>query len=109
MRSIEKINNELVLVIEVELKGVATENSFFNLMNDAFSFPAYYRRSFDSLDDCMRDLTWFTENSIVVRVKSITRVKDKDEALYAKLKSSFALYKSHWEYFKDKSVAIELS
>lgn len=56
MKSIEKINSELFLVIEVDLKSVSTENKFFKLMNEIFGFPSYYWHSFDSLDDCMRDL-----------------------------------------------------
>jgi RNAse (barnase) inhibitor barstar len=107
MRSIENINNKTYVILELDLKSVSNENKFFNLMNETFEFPNYFRNSFDSLDDCMRDLGWVFDDNVIIRIKNILKVKGKNAVLYTSIEESLLLYKKYWDNSKDKNILIE--
>ena len=61
-----------IFEVEIDLKNVKNENNFIKEMDNIFDFPPYFRKnSYDSLNDCMRDLSWIEEDEIIIIFKNI--------------------------------------
>ncbi len=90
--------------IKLEFRKVITENSFFNTMKVMFLLPNYFSYNYDSLDECMRDLSWIEEDNILVKVENLSNVKDKNINLYNKIIESIEIYTKFWDNSNKKSV-----
>ena len=56
-----------IFEVEIDLKNVKNDNDFIKKMDNIFDFPPYFRKnSYDSMNDCMRDLSWIEEDEIII-------------------------------------------
>ncbi len=111
MRSIEQSDNGTILIVEVNLKQVSSINAFFNKMKTAFELPSYFSDSLDSLDECMRDLSWISEPNIKMIISNTDALKEKNNKLYNDIQECFLTYKEYWDNVnikKTKNVEILL-
>ncbi len=90
--------------IEINLNGVRGESAFFSKMRDAFCLPNYFSANFDSLDECMRDLSWFLEHEVNITVKNLEKIKSNNKKLYSEIYESFEIYKEYWKNHEEKNV-----
>ena len=85
-----------IFEVEIDLKNVKNSSSFFKEMDDVFHFPPYFRKnSYDSLNDCMRDLSWIEEDEIII-FKNLKFLKERNEKLFLDISASLELYRNFW-------------
>ena len=83
--------------VEIDLKNVKNENNFIKEMDNIFDFPPYFRKnSYDSLNDCMRDLSWIEEDEIIIIFKNLKFLKERNEKLFLDISASLELYRDFW-------------
>jgi hypothetical protein len=86
-----------IFEVEIDLKNVKNSSNFFKEMNDVFYFPPYFRKnSYDSLNDCMRDLSWIEEDKIIIIFKNLNFLKERNEKLFLDISASLELYRNFW-------------
>ena len=94
---IKKYLKNKIFEVEIDLKNVKNNSSFFKEMDDVFHFPPYFRKnSYDSLNDCMRDLSWIEEDEIVIIFKNLNFLKERNEKLFLDISASLELYRNFW-------------
>ena len=86
-----------IFEVEIDLKNVKNENNFIKEMDNIFDFPPYFRKnSYDSLNDCMRDLSWIEEDEIIIIFKNLKFLKERNEKLFLDISASLELYRNFW-------------
>lgn len=86
-----------IFEVEIDLKNVKNENNFIKEMDNIFDFPPYFRKnSYDSLNDCMRDLSWIEEDKIIIVFKNLKFLKERNEKLFLDISASLELYRDFW-------------
>ena len=86
-----------IFEVEIDLKNVKNENNFIKEMDNIFDFPPYFRKnSYDSLNDCMRDLSWIEEDEIII-FKNLKFLKERNEKLFLDISASLELYRNFWD------------
>ena len=86
-----------IFEVEIDLKNVKNSSSFIKKMDDVFHFPPYFRKnSYDSLNDCMRDLSWIEEDKIIIIFKNLNFLKERNEKLFLDISASLELYRNFW-------------
>ena len=94
---IKKYLKNKIFEVEIDLKNVKNNSSFFKEMDDVFHFPPYFRKnSYDSLNDCMRDLSWIEEDEIIIIFKNLYFLKERNEKLFLDISASLELYRNFW-------------
>jgi RNAse (barnase) inhibitor barstar len=53
----EKVDAQVVAIATVP-SGVSTKDALFDALSSGLSFPEYFGRNFDALEECLRDLAW---------------------------------------------------
>lgn len=95
---IKKYLKNKIFEVEIDLKNVKNSSNFFKEMNDVFHFPPYFRKnSYDSLNDCMRDLSWIEEDKIIIIFKNLNFLKERNEKLFLDISASLELYRDFWD------------
>ena len=86
-----------IFEVEIDLKNVKNSSSFFKEMDNIFQFPPYFRKnSYDSLNDCMRDLSWIEEDKNIIIFKNLNFLKERNEKLFLDISASLELYRNFW-------------
>ena len=86
-----------IFEVEIDLKNVKNDNDFIKKMDNIFDFPPYFRKnSYDSLNDCMRDLSWIEEDEIII-FKNLKFLKERNEKLFLDISASLELYRDFWD------------
>ena len=94
---IKKYLKNKIFEVEIDLKNVKNENNFIKEMDNIFDFPPYFRKnSYDSLNDCMRDLSWIEEDEIIIIFKNLKFLKERNEKLFLDISASLELYRDFW-------------
>lgn len=94
------------LEIRVNLRNVKSINHFITKMTEGFDFPNYFGGNSSSLDDCMRDLSWFDEDNIFIQFQYLESLKEKSLDLYNFVYHSLNLYKEYWQEQTDRKIEI---
>ena len=85
-----------IFEVEIDLKNVKNDNDFIKKMDNIFDFPPYFRKnSYDSLNDCMRDLSWIEEDEIII-FKNLKFLQERNEKLFLDISASLELYRNFW-------------
>ena len=87
-----------IFEVEIDLKNVKNKNNFIKEMDNIFDFPPYFRKnSYDSLNDCMRDLSWIEEDEIIIIFKNLKFLKERNEKSFLDISASLELYRDFWD------------
>ncbi len=101
----------MIDIIDINLAKVRTKNKFFDVMKEEFQLPSYFAYNLDSLDECMRDLSWFNYDTKII-FKNLDRVRDENLSLYETIKECVELYKDFWNKnvstIREKSIKITI-
>lgn len=100
-----KYTKDNVLIMEFDLRKIKTMNHFLREMSEFFEFPQYFGGNFDAMDDCMRDLSWFEEQTIDIYFLHLEDLQQK-EKMYQEIKEILTFYQDFWQKSDEKSVRI---
>ncbi|MDO5068136.1 MAG: barstar family protein [Propionibacteriaceae bacterium] len=79
------------------LRNVRGAGELIRLFATTFRFPGYFGGNWSALDDCMRDLAWLQEGHIVVRLRGMDALAEREPALHLELIDSVELWRAHWQ------------
>ena len=106
---IKKYLKNKIFEVEIDLKNVKNSRSFIKKMDDVFHFPPYFRKnSYDSLNDCMRDLSWIEEDETIIIFKNLNFLKERNEKLFLDISSSLELYRDFWNNSTDSKNNVKI-
>ena len=98
-----------IFEVEIDLKNVKNSSSFIKKMDDVFHFPPYFRKnSYDSLNDCMRDLSWIEEDETIIIFKNLNFLKERNEKLFSDISASLELYRDFWNNSTDSKNNVKI-
>ena len=98
-----------IFEVEIDLKNVKNSSSFIKKMDDVFHFPPYFRKnSYDSLNDCMRDLSWIEEDETIIIFKNLNFLKERNEKLFLDISASLELYRDFWNNSTDSKNNVKI-
>ena len=78
------------------LRNVRSSNELLKLFARTFRFPDHFGGNWAALDDCMRDLAWLQETHVVVRLRGMDALAERDPALHRELLESIELWLQYW-------------
>jgi hypothetical protein len=106
---IKKYLKNKIFEVEIDLKNVKNSSSFIKKMDDVFHFPPYFRKnSYDSLNDCMRDLSWIEEDETIIIFKNLNFLKERNEKLFSDISASLELYRDFWNNSTDSKNNVKI-
>ena len=106
---IKKYLKNKIFELEIDLKNVKNSSSFIKKMDDVFHFPPYFRKnSYDSLNDCMRDLSWIEEDETIIIFKNLNFLKERNEKLFSDISASLELYRDFWNNSTDSKNNVKI-
>ncbi|MDO5083034.1 MAG: barstar family protein [Arachnia propionica] len=79
------------------LRNVRSSGELLRLFAKTFRFPDHFGGTWAALDDCMRDLAWLQEGHVVVRLRGMDALAERDPALHRGLVDSVELWQAHWQ------------
>lgn len=56
------------------------------------------------MNDCMRDLSWFNEEKIVIELKNLKQLKTKNPAIFEQVMDSINFWQRYWQNQSEKTV-----
>lgn len=92
------------LHITFNLSNIKSKHQFLRKIQEFFEFPDYFGDNFDALDECMRDLSWFSQDNIVIEFYHLERIDNVK--LREFVKDCLIFYQEYWQNFNDKNVSI---
>ena len=93
-------------IIRINLAILKTKQEFLNKLCDELSFPSYFGKNLDALDECMRDLGWIEDNKIIIQFTNINKIQDRNNKLYEIIYDSLSFYQDFWRKNKSKKEVI---
>ena len=85
-----------VIEINFNFQGIHNTKSYFDKMVIEFNLPEFFAYSFDSLNDCMRDLSWIEENYLIINFLNIESLRSKNEKLFYDVKEGIETWQEYW-------------
>ncbi|MDO4450914.1 MAG: barstar family protein [Moraxella sp.] len=93
-----------ILKLSFNLSTIKTKNQFLRKMQEFFEFPAYFGGGFDALNDCMRDLSWFCQDNLIIEFYHLERIDNVQ--LREFIQDCLVCYQEYWQTFNHKNVSI---
>lgn len=93
-----------ILKPSFNLSTIKTKNQFLRKMQEFFEFPAYFGGGFDALNDCMRDLSWFCQDNLIIEFYHLERIDNVQ--LREFIQDCLVCYQEYWQTFNHKNVSI---
>lgn len=94
--------------IQINAYQLRTSNQFIKVIAENCQFPSYFGGGYDAMNNCMRDLSWFNEEKIVVEFNNLNQLKTKNLAMFEKVTDSINFWQSYWQNQSDKTVIFRL-
>jgi RNAse (barnase) inhibitor barstar len=64
-----KLDGSGLLVFDIQGSSIATEENLFSAVAKELRFPEYFGKSWDALDECLRDMQWLPSKGYVLFVR----------------------------------------
>ena len=65
--------------------GIATRDELFERYSAGLSFPDYFGRNWDALDECLRDLHWVRQKRVIILHEELPRLAEKELRIYLQI------------------------
>lgn len=65
--------------------GIATRDALFDRYSAGLSFPDYFGRTWDALDECLCDLHWVQEKRVVILHEELPRLMQEEMSVYLRV------------------------
>ena len=78
-------------------RNIRDKNELMSHYAKAGRFPSYFGKNWDALNDCLRDLSWIADETVVILHADLPLMDKRDEArIYVEiLESAITFWKSH--------------
>ena len=83
-------------LVRLDGGSVADDGELFDALAAGFSFPDYFGRNWDAVDECLRDLSWLPADGYVLVVRAADALWRRDPRLPARLIESWLFCAEHW-------------
>lgn len=82
-----------------QLQGerISTSHNFMTEIADALSFPSYFGKNWDALDECLRDLEWLPANGYLIFFEKVDTFAITEPHSFAIALRVFKWAIEHWE------------
>jgi len=80
----------------VDATPIKTKSQFLGLLGRSLSFPSWYGRNWDALEDCLTDLSWIEEAGLVVEIEGYSAYAKADPDGFAILLDIFKTSAEYW-------------
>ena len=91
---------ETLVVRIVEVQG---KNELLQQIGIFLKFPDYYGANWDALDECLNDLDWIAESTVVLLHDEMVNLLDEDLRTYLEILSGAS---GHWSTAPEHSLRI---
>lgn len=91
--------------MEFDLRKIKSEGHFLREMAYFFEFPSYFGDNWSAMDDCMRDLSWFSEEKIEICFTNAQTLEENTK-LQREIQEILSFYQGFWENNDQKQVKI---
>lgn len=61
---------------------ISTRHDLFERYAEGLSFPDYFGRNWDALDECLRDFHWVRQKRVVILHEELPRLPEKEIRVY---------------------------
>jgi len=75
---------------------VRTKSQFLGLIGRSLSFPSWYGRNWDALEDCLTDLSWIEQSGLAVQVEGFSTYAKADPDGFIILLDIFKTSAEYW-------------
>jgi hypothetical protein len=83
-------------LVRIDAGAIEDEGGLMDALAVGFSFPDYFGRNWDAVDECLRDLSWLPAAGYVLVVKDAERLWKRDPHPPAQLVRSWLFCAEHW-------------
>jgi len=80
----------------IDATPIKTKSQFLGLLGRSLSFPSWYGRNWDALEDCLTDLSWIEGEGLVVEVEGYNVYAKADPDGFAILLDIFKTSAEYW-------------
>lgn len=80
----------------IDATPIKTKSQFLGLLGRALSFPSWYGRNWDALEDCLTDLSWIAEAGLVIEIEGYSTYAQADPDGFAILLDIFKTSAEYW-------------
>lgn len=85
-----------LLYRKLDATPIRTKSQFLGLLGRSLSFPSWFGRNWDALEDCLTDLSWIEESGLVVQIEGFATYAKADPDGFAILLDIFKTSAEYW-------------
>jgi RNAse (barnase) inhibitor barstar len=83
-------------LVRIEGEAITGDGELLDALAVGFSFPDYFGRNWDALEECLRDLSWLPAEGYVLVVRDSESLWLRDPRLPGRLVESWLLCAERW-------------
>jgi RNAse (barnase) inhibitor barstar len=80
----------------IDAGAIRTKSQFLGLLGRTLTFPSWFGRNWDALEDCLTDATWMPEAGLVLQVEGFEGYAQADPDGFAILLDIFKTSAEYW-------------
>jgi len=92
----DELEQRGIALVRIHADRVEDETGLLDALADGFSFPDYFGRNWDAVDECLRDLSWLPADGYVLVVRGADDLWRRNPRLPAKLVRSWLFCAERW-------------
>jgi RNAse (barnase) inhibitor barstar len=92
----EDLTDRGIALVLIEGDRVTDGGELMDALAVGFSFPDYFGRNWDAVDECLRDLSWLPGDGYTLVVRGAERLWSREPRLAGRLVESWLFSAEHW-------------
>ena len=92
----DELTERRIGLVRIDGGAISDNGEFLDALAVGFSFPGYFGRNWDAVDECLRDLSWLPADGYVLVVRGAEELWRRDPRLPAKLVRSWLFCAEAW-------------
>lgn len=92
----EAVGTAGLLAFSIDAAAARTKSQFLGLLGRTLSFPSWYGRNWDALEDCLTDSAWMPKSGLLVRCEGFQGYAQADPDGFSILLDIFKTSAEYW-------------